>query len=112
MAEEREKGGTGKDLPARIGRKADRRIKARRTRDRNVWFGMGMFGLVGWTIAIYTVLGIVLGAWLDRSWPLGFSWTLTLLFAGLLAGVLNAWHWIKKESRAGEDEEEKSENNR
>lgn len=93
-------------LSEAVGDKAARRIRARRTRDRSVWFGMGMFGLVGWTVAIYTVLGIILGSWLDRRWPLGFSWTLTLLFFGLIAGVLNAWHWINKESRAGEDKED------
>jgi ATP synthase protein I len=93
-------------LPEAVGEKAERRIKARRTGDRSVWFGMGMFGLVGWTVAIYTVLGILLGTWLDRRWPQGFSWTLTLLFAGLIAGVINAWHWINKESRAGEDNED------
>ena len=106
---EDEKGNGESRLPEAVGDKAARRIKARRTRDRSVWFGMGMFGLVGWTVAIYTVLGILLGTWLDRRWPLGFSWTLTLLLLGLIAGVLNAWHWINKESRAGEEEEDGSE---
>ncbi len=94
-------------LPEAVGDKAARRIEARRTRDRGVWFGMGMFGLVGWTVAIYTVLGILLGTWLDSKWPLGFSWTLTLLLFGLIAGVFNAWHWINKESRAGEDKKDR-----
>ena len=99
----------GKDLTAQVDSKAARKIRARRTRERNVWFGMGMFGLVGWTVAIYTVLGILLGTWLDRRWPLGFSWTLTLLFIGLIAGLLNAWHWVNKESRAAENEEDRFE---
>lgn len=102
--ESRENGGAGKDLTTRVGDKAARRVKARRTRDRGVWFGMGMFGLVGWTVAIYTIIGIALGAWIDRRWPGGYSWTLTLLFVGLIAGLFNAWYWIQKESRDEQDE--------
>ena len=96
----------GDSLPDEVGGKAARRIKARCTRNRGVWFGLGMFGLVGWTIAIYTILGVLLGRWLDRRWPLGFSWTLSLLLIGLILGVSNAWRWIKKEIRAGEDDED------
>lgn len=104
MSEVRNSGNDG--LPEEVGGKAARRIRARRTRDRGVWFGLGMFGLVGWTVAIYTVMGVFLGNWLDRRWPLGFSWTLTLLLAGLVAGALNAWHWIKKESRLDSDQDD------
>lgn len=88
------------DLPARVGRKAERRLKARRSGHRSVWFGMGMFGLVGWTVAIYTVLGVALGSWIDRARPGPVSWTLTLLFIGLAAGLLNAWYWVQRESRS------------
>lgn len=95
---------SGGGLPEEVGSKAARRLKARRTRDRGVWFGLGMFGLVGWTVALYTTLGVFLGRWLDQRWPLGFSWTLTLLFLGLGAGVLNAWRWIKKEIGRNDDE--------
>lgn len=102
-SEGRNENQSGKDLPSQVGKKADRRIKARRTRNRNVLFGMGMFGLVGWTVAIFTVLGIALGSWLDRRWPSGYSWTMTLLIIGLFAGLINAWYWIKKESQAGDD---------
>ncbi len=87
-----------------VDKKVTRRLKARRTRNRGVWFGMGMFGLVGWTVAIYTILGVVLGTWIDRRWPSGYSWTLSLLLIGLAVGILNAWHWVKKEIESPEDE--------
>jgi ATP synthase protein I len=60
-------------------------------------FGMGMFGLVGWTIAIYTILGVILGTWMDKNWESGYSWTLTMIILGLFAGIISAWIWIKKE---------------
>lgn len=92
------------DLPGRVGKKAYRRIKARRTRDRSVWFGLGMFGMVGWTVAITTLIGVALGVWIDRTWPGPYSWTLTLLFIGLIVGCLNAWYWVNRESRPDNDE--------
>jgi ATP synthase protein I len=85
-----------------IGRKAERKLKARRERDRGVWFGLGMFGLVGWSIAIPTVLGIALGVRLDARLGDHVSWTLTFLFVGVVLGCLNAWYWMKRESRHDE----------
>ena len=87
------------DMAARVGRKAARRIKARGERRHNLWFGLGMFGLVGWSVAIPTVAGIALGLWIDRTWPSPISWTLTLLFVGMVLGCLNAWRWLKREGR-------------
>lgn len=81
-----------------IGRKAERKLKARDERRRGVWFGLGMFGLVGWGVAIPTLLGILLGLWLDRQYPGPVSWTLTFLFLGIALGCLNAWYWVKRES--------------
>jgi ATP synthase protein I len=103
--EQKRRGNGSRDggLPARVGRKAERRIKARQSGPRSVWFGMGMFGMVGWTVAVSTLLGVALGVWIDRTWPGRYSWTLTLLFAGLLAGLMNAWYWIRKESRDDEN---------
>jgi ATP synthase protein I len=49
-----------------------------------------------------TLLGIAAGIWLDRLWPGRLSWTLTLLFVGVVAGCMNAWYWIERE-RKGSD---------
>lgn len=88
-----------KPLAESIGDKAARRQRAKGRADHSLWFGLGMFGLVGWSIAIPTLLGIVLGIWLDDLWPGRISWTLTLLFLGVIAGCRNAWYWIEKERR-------------
>jgi ATP synthase protein I len=73
---------------------------------RGVWFGLGMMGLIGWSVAIPTLLGAALGLWLDKRYPGGHSWTLALLVAGLAIGCLNAWHWVAKEDKAMRDEQE------
>lgn len=90
---------TRPDLTAEIGRKAVRKEKARSERGRGVWFGLGMFGLVGWAVAVPTLLGIMLGLWLDSHLPTRFSWTLTLLFIGVVLGCINAWYWVRRESQ-------------
>ena len=85
-------------LDDQIGHKADRRIKAAQERRHVVWFGLGMFGLVGWSVAFPTVIGTIIGVWLDDRFPGRTSWTLTLLIAGVVMGCLNAWRWMSSES--------------
>ena len=89
-----------------IGDKAERKLRARRQRDSSVWFGLGMMGLIGWSVTVPTLLGAALGAWLDRHHPASHPWTLALLVAGLIIGCGNAWHWIAKEEKAMHEEEE------
>jgi ATP synthase protein I len=89
----------GPRLGTEVGRSAKRKLRARQRSDRTAWFGLGMFGLVGWSVAIPTLLGIALGLWLDARWPGRHSWTLTFLLIGVALGCLNAWYWIKQESR-------------
>ena len=93
--------GEPNDVVDDIARQAERRIRARRERRRGVWFGLGMFGMVGWAVALPTLLGVALGYWLDEIAPQRFSWKLALLLAGVVLGGLNAWFWIEKEGRRG-----------
>jgi ATP synthase protein I len=88
---------------SRIEAKAERKMETRREKERNIWFGLGMFGLVGWTVAIPTLVGVALGIWIDRKWPSRFSWSLSLLFLGVVVGCINAWHWVKREGREGSE---------
>lgn len=89
-----------------VGAKAARKLKAQRNSTHGVWFGLGMMGLIGWSVAIPTLLGAALGLWLDRRYPGGFSWTLALLVAGLAIGCFNAWRWVEKEDKAMRNEQE------
>jgi len=96
-----------KDRPGQSGReefgaevecKESRKLKARREKHKNIWFGLGMFGLVGWSVTVPTVALTALGVWMDSKSSGKISWTLTLLFAGIVLGCLNAWFWIKRET--------------
>lgn len=96
----------GPNLSNRIGSKAALKLRAQRNPTRGVWSGLGMMGLIGWSVAIPTLLGAALGLWLDRRNPGGRSWTLALLVAGLVIGCFNAWHWVDKEDQAIREEQE------
>jgi ATP synthase protein I len=93
-------------LASRVGAKATRKLKARQNPHSGVWFGLGMMGLVGWSVAVPTLLGAGLGLWIDGEHPSARSWTLALLVAGLMSGCMNAWHWVSKEDKAMRDEQE------
>lgn len=98
-------------LVARIKAQEERKQRARRRKADGIWFGVGTFGMVGWSIAIPTLLGIALGLWLDAQSFGRVSWALTLMIGGVILGCLNAWYWVSREQRAitrddGEDEHE------
>ncbi|MGO2130121.1 MAG: AtpZ/AtpI family protein [Pseudoalteromonas prydzensis] len=91
-------------LATKVGIKATRKLKARSHSQQRVWFGLGMMGLIGWSVAIPTLVGASIGVYVDGHYPSERSWTLALLVAGLALGCFNAWHWIEKEDLAiGED---------
>jgi len=90
-------------LAEQVGAKARRKLEARRVATPGVWFGLGMMGLIGWSVVVPTLLGATLGLWLDRRDPGGHAWVLALMVAGLALGCLNAWHWVTKEHRAMRD---------
>lgn len=96
----------GTEFSQQVGAKAARKLKAQRRVTQTVWSGLGMMGMVGWSVAVPTLLGATLGLWLDKHHPGGHSWTLTLLAVGLGLGCFNAWHWVAKEDREIREQEE------
>ena len=94
-------------MAEQVGAKAARKLKARRNPSQ-VWFGLGMMGLIGWSVAVPTLLGAGIGLWLDARHTGRHSWTLALLVAGLFLGCLNAWHWVAKEDKAIREEQGES----
>ncbi len=85
-------------LVEQIGAKESRKLRAREQKNRSVWFGLGMFGMIGWSVATPTLIGIAVGCWLDAKFPSQVSWCLTFLFVGIVIGASIAWNWVKQES--------------
>lgn len=71
-----------------------------------IWFGLGMMGLIGWSVVVPTLLGAALGIWIDKNFTSEHSWTLALLIAGLTLGCFNAWHWVAKEDKEMREDQE------
>jgi ATP synthase protein I len=88
-----------KGLSEEVGTRELRKVRARRARDRTVWHGLRAAGVIGWSVTVPTLIGVLLGLWLDRNWPGRFSWSLALLLAGVTLGCLNAWYWVSQESK-------------
>jgi ATP synthase protein I len=91
-----------------VGAKAARKLRVQREGNQGVWFGLGMSGLIGWSVAVPTLLGALLGLWLDHRHPSSHSWTLMLLVIGLFIGCANAWHWMDEQNKAMQDAPEKN----
>ena len=94
------------EFSQQVGEMAARKLKAQRHVTQTVWSGLGMMGLVGWSVAMPTLLGAALCVWIDKHYPGGHSWTLALLAIGLSLGCFNAWHWVSKENREIHEQEE------
>lgn len=93
------------DFSRQVAAQSARKLKARRNPTPGVWFGLGMTGLIGWSVVVPTLFGAALGLWLDKRHPGAHSWTLALLVAGLAFGCFNAWRWLSKEDKAMRDEQ-------
>ena len=96
--------GPDAELEEAVGRKAERRARARQEGRHTVWFGFGMFGLVGWAVAVPALAGVALGHWLDTRYAGGPSWTITGLVVGVGLGCLNAWWWVQRAGGRGDSE--------
>jgi ATP synthase protein I len=82
-----------------IGEKVTRKLKTENEPKQSDWIGLGMFGMIGWSVAVPTLIGTALGIWLDKKHAQSFSWTLTFLIAGLFGGCLMAGYWVSKENK-------------
>ena len=85
------------EIERKIASQEARKLKARHEKHHTIWFGFGMFGLVGWSVVVPALTGVALGLWIDSQWPSRFSWTLMLLIGGLALGCWNAWNWLHRE---------------
>lgn len=88
------------EFSLRVREQVERKLLSQKRTVQGIWFGLGMMGLVGWSVAIPTLAGTALGMWIDKQYPGSHSWTLALLIAGLCIGCANAWHWVSKENAA------------
>ena len=104
MGSDRKEDGEETDVAETLRREVARKRRSRQRTERGLWFGLGTFGLVGWSVAVPTLAGLAAGIWLDGRLGGPFSWTLALLVAGVCIGCANAWYWVAKESQRAIDD--------
>jgi len=60
--------------------------------ERSLWKNLSMVGALGWLIVVPILMGVAAGRWLDRTFDTGVVFTGALIFVGVIAGGLLAWH--------------------
>lgn len=90
---------TENEFHKQVSEKEQRKLEAKRRGKQSIWYGFSMFGLIGWSVAVPTVLFVLLGLWLDEHSAGTRSYTLALLLAGLVIGCLNAWYWVSRKMK-------------
>jgi ATP synthase protein I len=75
----------------------ERRQRWQREGERSVGQNLAMIGILGWSIVVPTLLGVLAGRALDRYFGAGVVFTCCLLVAGLVLGCALAWRRITSE---------------
>jgi ATP synthase protein I len=104
LAQKANKPDLNKEFRSKVKETQQRKLRARSQGDQGVWFGLGMFGLVGWSVAIPALAAIAAGIWIDARYESRYSWTLMMLVIGIGIGCLNAWFWISRERQSIEED--------
>lgn len=89
----------GQFFRRQVEEKEKRKLATLEEKKRSEWRGFGLFGTVGWSVTVPTLLGTALGRWLDKIYPGQYSWTLSFLILGLLLGCGIAAYWIRTEHK-------------
>ena len=61
------------------------------------WEGIGRFGMVGWSITLPILGGLLLGWFIDNATGHGHFWMTMLFFAGLIFGCISTAYWLFRE---------------
>lgn len=96
---------------ASIRRSAKRMQHARSKPGESPLRGFGVFGIVGWSIAVPTVVGALLGNKLNTLAPQDFSWTIALILGGAVVGIIIALGWLSKEGEEQERQDQEDHTN-
>lgn len=88
-----------------VGEKEELKLKAQRQKTDSVWQGFSVFGIIGWSVAVPTVILVLIGVMLDERYTGRQSYTLSLLGIGIFLGCMNAWYWVSRKMQEIKDEE-------
>jgi len=85
------------DRMAEAARRAAQRAElGRENPEPSLGARLGQIGVLGWTIIGPTLLGLVLGRWLDYRLGTGIFFSAPLLMLGAALGFWFAWKWMHR----------------
>jgi ATP synthase protein I len=88
------KPGDQRELDEAVRVRRARRELGRHDGERSLAQNLALAGVLGWTIVLPSLAGILLGRWLDRMLGTGIVLTSALLFIGVVVGCAFAWRRI------------------
>jgi ATP synthase protein I len=74
-----------------------RRKQWKKEGERSLWQNLSMVGALGWLIVTPTLLGVLIGRWLDGLFESGIFFSGTFVFLGISLGCYLAWQRVSKE---------------
>ena len=74
-----------------------RRKRWKKEGERSLWQNLSMVGALGWLIVTPTLLGVLIGRWLDGLFETGIFFSGALIFLGIALGSYLAWQRVTKE---------------
>jgi len=74
-----------------VEQRAERKARWEREGERPLWQNLSIIGALGWLIVTPTLIGALIGRWLDRIYGQGVFWTGSLIFLGAAIGFYLAW---------------------
>lgn len=77
-------------------RAAERDRKSIEEPEPSVGFRLGQIGILGWTIIVPTLLGVILGRLIDRSLGSGIFFSAPFIMIGAAFGLWSAWKWMHR----------------
>ena len=88
----------GHDKMQKAVRLRERRRKQwKKEGERSLWQNLSMVGALGWLIVTPTLLGVLIGRWLDGIFEAGIFFSGALIFLGIALGCYLAWKRVSKE---------------
>ncbi len=77
-----------------VRRRREQHDKHVRDGDSSFWQSVGMMGTIGWSVAVPTVLGVLLGRWLDGRLDSAHVFMVFFMLVGLVTGCVTAWRMV------------------
>jgi ATP synthase protein I len=87
----------GEKMRRAVRLREERRKRWEKEGERSLWQNLSMIGALGWLIVTPTLLGVLIGRWLDSLFDSGIFFSGALIFLGVTIGCYLAWQRVRKQ---------------